>query len=65
LVITGVLEVVTKVTKKQRLGPKLAGIWVRGASKKLDPLLISAIVEASNCKFGTQLVLGVGCKNNT
>jgi len=24
-------------TKKQRLGPKLAGVWARGASKNLGP----------------------------
>jgi len=42
--------------QKQRLGPKLEGVWARGASKKnWDPLLISATVEASNFKFGTQL----------
>ena len=45
--------------QKQRLGPKLAGVWARGASKKIwDPLLISATVEASNFKFGTQLGFG-------
>jgi len=34
----------------------LAGVWVRGASKKIwDPPLISATVEASNFKFGTQI----------
>jgi len=42
--------------QKQRFGPKLAGVWARGASKKIwDPLLISATVEASNCKFVMQL----------
>ena len=35
---------------------KIGGVWARGASKKIwDPLLISATVEASNFKFGTQL----------
>ena len=44
------------LTKKQRFGPKLAGVWARGASKKnWDPLSIFATVEASNFKFGTQL----------
>ena len=34
----------------------LAGVWARGASEKIwDPLLISATVEASNFKFGTQV----------
>ena len=33
--------------KKQRLGPKLAKAWARGASEKIwDPLFISATVEA-------------------
>jgi len=42
--------------QKQRLGPKLAGVWTRGAHKKIwDPLRISATVEASNFKFGTQI----------
>ena len=39
--------------QKQRLGPKLEGGWVRGASKNFDLLRISATVEASNFKFGT------------
>jgi len=42
---------------KQRLGPKLEGGWARGASKKWDALRISATVEASNFKFGTQIGL--------
>jgi len=38
---------------KQHLRPKLTGIEARGTSeKKLGPLLISAIVEASKFKFG-------------
>jgi len=46
----------TRLPKKRSLGPKLAGVWARGASKKIwDPLLIFATVEASNFKFGTQL----------
>ena len=37
----------------------MAGVWARGTSKKnWDPLLISTTVEASNFKFGIQLVLG-------
>ena len=48
-----------KRTKKQHLGPKLAGVGATGAFQKLwDPLLISATVEASNSKFGTQLGFG-------
>ena len=36
-------------------------VRARGASKKnWDPLFISATVEASNFKFGIQLVLGEG-----
>jgi len=43
----------------QRLKPKLAGVRVRGASQKFwDPLLISATIEASNFKFGTQRGFG-------
>ena len=26
------------LAKKQRFGPKLAGVWARGASKKMGPL---------------------------
>ena len=49
--------------QKQRLGPKLAGVWTRGqtrgASQKIwDPLLISATVEANNFKFDRQLGFG-------
>jgi len=37
----------------------LAGVWARGASEKIwDPLCISATVEASNFKFGTQIGFG-------
>jgi len=53
------------LAKKQRLGPKLEGGWVRGASKKnWDPLLISATVEASNFKFSTQLGFGTSLPKN-
>jgi len=50
----------TRLPKKRSLGPKLAGVWARGASKKIwDPLLIFATVATSNLvhnfKFGTQL----------
>ena len=34
------------------------GVWARGACKKLGPIFISATVEASNFKFGTQRGLG-------
>jgi len=52
--------------QKRRLGPKLAGIWARGASEKnLGPLLISAIVEASNFKFGTQPGFGTSLPKTT
>ena len=44
---------------KTTLEPKLAGGWARGASQKFwDPLLISATIEASNFKFGTQVGFG-------
>jgi len=41
--------------QKQRLKPKLAGAWARGASEKIwTPLFISATIEASDWKIGTQ-----------
>jgi len=44
---------------KTTLVPKLARGWAKGASQKLwDPLLISATIEASNFKFGTQRGFG-------
>jgi len=43
----------------------LAGVWARGASEKnWDPLLISATIEASNFKFGTQLGFGTSLPKN-
>ena len=50
----------------QNLRPKLTKIEARGTSEKnWDPLLISATVEASNFKFGTQLGFGTSlAKNN-
>ena len=52
--------------QKRRLGPKLAGVWARGASKKIwDPLIICATVKASNFKFGTQLGLGLPYQKTT
>jgi len=51
--------------QKQSLGPKLAGVWARGVSRKIwDPLLISATVEGSNFKFGTQLGFGTSLPKN-
>ena len=45
--------------QKQRFGPKLAGSGPAEPTKKIwDPLLISATVEASNFKFGTELRFG-------
>jgi len=44
---------------KTLLRRKLAGVWPRGASKKIaTPLLIFATVAASNFKFGIQLWFG-------
>jgi len=55
----------TSLPKIQRLGPKLAGVWARGASRKIwDPLLISATVEASNFIFGIQLRFGTSLPKN-
>ena len=43
----------------------MAGVWARGASKKnWDPLLISATVEASKFKFGTQIGFGTSLPKN-
>ena len=45
---------------------KIGGVWARGASKKIwDPVLISATVEASNFKFGTQLGFGTSSPKTT
>ena len=55
----------TILPKKQRFGPKLAGVRARGASKKnWDPLRIFATVEASNFKFGTQIGFGTSLPKN-
>jgi len=44
---------------------KIFGVWARGASKKIwNPLLISATVEASNFKFGTQVGFGTNLPKN-
>jgi len=52
--------------QKQRLVPKLEGGGsARGASKNLGPLRISATVEASNIKFGTQLGFGTSLPKTT
>ena len=51
--------------QKRCLGPKLAGVWAREASEKnWDPLRISATVESSNFKFGTQLGLASSLSRN-
>ena len=42
----------------------MAGVWDRGASKKLGPLRIFATVEASNFKFGTQIGFGTSLPEN-
>jgi len=44
--------------QKQRLGPKLEGAGLGEYSKIWNPLHISATVEASNFKFGTQIGFG-------
>jgi len=43
---------------------KLAGVWAKGASKKMGPQLISATVEASNFRFGTQIGFGTSLPKN-
>jgi len=52
------LGVGEQLTKKQLLGPKLAGVRARGASKKIGtPVFIFAATEASKFKFAIQLGL--------
>ena len=50
--------------QKQRLGPKLEGAGLGEHPKNLGPLRISATVEASNFKFGTQLGFGTSLPKN-
>jgi len=51
--------------QKQRLGPKLEGAGLKEHPKIWDPLHISATVEASNFKFGTQLGLETSLPKTT
>ena len=47
------------IRKKQLLGPQLAGVRARRASKKIGtPVFIFAVIEASKFKFAIQLGLG-------
>jgi len=41
--------------QKPLIGPKLTGVWVRGASQKFGTLFISASIEANNFKFAIRL----------
>ena len=50
--------------QKQRLGPKLAWSGLGKHPKNWDPILISATVEASNFKFGTQFGFGTSLPKN-
>jgi len=43
------------LSRKKTLGPKLAGVFARGASRNIWDLLISATVEFGNFKFGAEL----------
>jgi len=59
------IEFRTSLPKNNVIGPKLAGVWARGASKKIwDPLRIFATVEASNFKVGTQIGFGTSLPEN-
>ena len=49
---------------QKTFGPKLAGSRLGEHPKKLVPLLISATVEISNFKFGTQLGFGTSLPKN-
>jgi len=51
---------------KTTFSTKIGGGWASGASKNfLDPLRISATVEASNFKFGIQLGFGTSLAKTT
>jgi len=50
--------------QKQRLGPKLKGAGLGEHPKNLGPLRISATVEDSNFKFGTQIGFGTSLPKN-
>jgi len=50
--------------QKQRLRPKLEGAWLGEHSKIWYPLRISATVEASNFKFGTQIAFDTSLPEN-
>jgi len=51
--------------QKQHLGPKLEGAGLGQHPKLWDPLCISATVEASNFKFGTQIGFGTSLPKTT
>jgi len=51
-------------TKKQTLDQNWRGLGQGSIQKNCDPLRISATVEASNFKFGTQLGLGLAYQNH-
>jgi len=56
----------TSLPKNNVIGPKLVGVWARGASKKhWAPLRIFATVEASNFKVGTQIGFGTSLPKTT
>jgi len=50
--------------QKQRLRPKLEGAWPGEHPKIWYPLRISATVEASNFKFGTQIAFDTSLPEN-
>jgi len=50
--------------QKQSLAQKLEGAGLGEHPKKLGPLRISATIEASNFKFGTQLGFGTSLAKN-
>jgi len=50
--------------QKQRLGPKLERVGLGEHPQNLGPLRISATVEASNFKIGTQLGFGTSLPKN-
>ena len=50
--------------QKKRLRPKLEGAWLGEHPKIWYPLRISATVEASNFKFGTQIAFDTSLPEN-
>jgi len=54
------------VYQKRRLGPKLAGVWARGASKKIwDPYLFLQPLKLGTSNLAHNLGLGLAYQKTT